>query len=108
MADQLPAWAQATIDRMNEDPDRAQALLSLAGWPPIGEGFEVQPALPCPVCGHPRIDIVEPSRGETPLALVTTGCLACDIFQAVDMEDIDLIDWDHVPDDDELPDEEPR
>lgn len=97
MADQLPGWAKATIHRMNENPSRAHALLSLAGWPTIGEGFEVKHSGNCSRCGHPEIDIVEPGEGETPLALVTTGCLVCDVFNAVEPEEVDLVDWDEVP-----------
>lgn len=97
MADSLPSWAQATIDRMNEEPARAKALLSCAGWPPIADGFQVVAADACASCGHPRIDVVEPGAGEVALSLVTSGCLVCDVLQVVDIEEVDLVEWDRIP-----------
>lgn len=97
MADQLPGWARATIDRMNEDPEAARSLLARAGWPAIGEAFEVQPAEECATCGHPCIDVVERAEGEAPISLVTSGCLICDVFEQVDLEDVDLVEPEDVP-----------
>lgn len=97
MADQLPGWAETTIERMNRNPDRAKALLSLADWPQIGDGFEVAPSGECPKCGHPTIDVVEEAEGDVDISLVTSGCLVCDVFQAVDLEDVDLLDQDQLP-----------
>lgn len=109
MADQLPGWARATIERMNRNPDRARSLLSLADWPHIGDEFEVEPGGTCSTCGHPEIDVVERGEGDVPVALVTSGCLICDLFQLVDLEEVDLLEQDHLPGEDGgSPDEDPE
>lgn len=111
MADQLPGWARATIDRMNRNPERARSLLSQAGWPHIGEGFEVEAADTCSTCGHPTIDVVERGDGKIPVALVTSGCLICDLFERVDLDDIDLLEDEELRGEDGSPpdgDAEPR
>lgn len=106
MADQIPGWARASIEGMNENPDRARALLARAGWPQIGETFTVEHAGTCSACGHPRIDVIEPSEGQAPLALVTSGCLVCDIFQVVDLDDVDLVEGESIPGSEGTADEE--
>ncbi|PSG98413.1 hypothetical protein BRD56_00290 [Thermoplasmatales archaeon SW_10_69_26] len=97
MADEIPGWARATIDRMNRNPDRARALLSTAEWPQIGDEFEVEAAGSCSTCGHPTIDVIERGDADVPVALVTSGCLICDLFQVVDLEEIDLVEDDEIP-----------
>lgn len=94
---ELPGWAQVTIDRMNEDPQAARSLLTRAGWPKIGEAFEVEQAGECNTCGHPRIDVVEHAEGDAPVSLVTSGCLVCDLFEQVDLEQVDIVEPEDVP-----------
>lgn len=101
MDEDLPGWARATIDRMNEDPKAARSLLARAGWPPIGKAFDVEPAEECTTCGHPCIDVVERGEGEAPVSLVTSGCLVCDVFEQVDLEQVDLVEPGDVPVSDE-------
>lgn len=112
MADEAPGWARATIEAMNERPERALALLARAGWPEIGQPFSVEPAEACSSCGHPRIDVVEETKGEAPISLVTSGCLICDVFEQVDLDQVDLVEPETIPvSDGSSPDEdngEPR
>lgn len=97
MADELPGWARVTIDRMNDEPERARRLFSMAAWPPIGEVFEVQASGTCSTCGDPTIEVVERGDGDVPVALVTSGCLICDVVQVVDVDEIDLVEHDEIP-----------
>jgi hypothetical protein len=111
MADQLPGWARATIDRMNEQPEKARSLLARAGWPQIGEAFDVEHAGGCTTCGHPLIDVIEHAEGDAPVSLVTSGCLVCDVFEEVDLDSVHLVEPEDIPVSDGSADEdngEPR
>lgn len=101
MAGETPGWARATIAGMNEDPETARSLLARAGWPQIGETFEVEHADACSTCGHPRIDVIEHAEGDAPVSLVTSGCLVCDVFEAVELDNVTLVEPENLPVSDE-------